>query len=76
MAPFIYQDMFNLLKCCMERIVKEDVFKSNPIMTIDINKVENMKSAKEVDIGCKRCSAEMQKCQGPRHPPFLTGMQS
>lgn len=70
MAPFIYQDMFNLLKCCMERIVKEDVFKSNPIMTIDVNKVENMKSAKEVDIGYAARGA-LRKCKNVKDLDIL-----
>lgn len=70
MAPFIYQDLLNLLKCCMERIVKEDVLKSNPIMAIDVNKAENMKLAKEVDIGYAARGA-LRKCNNVKDLDIL-----
>lgn len=55
LLPFMYQDLFNLLKDLMARFVKVDVMKGvtngSNIVAVDLNKKENMKTLQNLDIG-------------------------
>lgn len=53
LAPFLYESLTMLLHNIMQRIVKKEVLTQhmNNVTKIDLNKVENLKSCKEVDLG-------------------------
>nr|CAD7197042.1 unnamed protein product [Timema douglasi] len=63
MSPFLHGNLLNILKTCMGRVVKDDVLGSTLLQKIDLKKEENLKGARDIDIGYATCSA-LRKCHG------------
>lgn len=67
----------NLLKRYMERIIKNDVLKNKPTMSIVVNEAENIELAKKEDIGYA-ARGVLRKCTNIKdldgHHLFPTGM--
>nr|CAD7460359.1 unnamed protein product [Timema tahoe] len=63
MSPFLHGNLLNILKTCMERVVKDNVLGSTLLQKVDLKKEENLKGARDIDIGYATRSA-LRKCQG------------
>lgn len=63
MSPFLHRQLYNILKSLMMRFVKHDILSSKPLEDININNDENLKLAKDIDIGYATRAA-LRKCVG------------
>lgn len=61
LVPFLYEELQAILRCSMERVVKEEVMMNQPLKNIDIQVEENLKPAKCIDLGYAAKSA-LRKC--------------
>lgn len=55
LLPFMYQDIYNLLRNLMVRFVKSDIMSgvtnASKLMAVDLSKKENLKTIQSIDIG-------------------------
>ena len=62
MSPFLYTDLYSILKTLLKRFVKAEVLENTNLLSIAVNKSANLMDAKELKIGFATGSA-IKRCK-------------